>query len=388
MRDLVLENRIVVSPMCQWSAHEGLVQPWHYAHLCNLAISGAGLIIVEATAVEAGGRISNHCLGLYTDEQETALARIVTDASTISSVPFGIQLAHSGRKGSCHRSWEWKMMDAGNVDWGKGKMSKVTLSPEEGAWPVIGPSAIAYDEGWQVPREMDRADLDRVRAAFADAAKRADRCGFQLIELHAAHGYLLHSFLSPISNKRTDAYGGMLENRALLLQEIVEEIRGNWPKSKPIGVRITGSDWTEGGLESDDAVQLSRLLASSGVDYVVASAGGIAPDIRVPDVSPAYMLEFVKAVRGQADIARMAVGMIYAPEQAEAIIASGDADLVAIGRGFLDDPRWAIHAAVELGRPIGKIHPRFQRTHPSRWIAYSSMHPPQGDGSVYEGKVP
>lgn len=360
---LELPNRVVVSPMCQYAARDGVAQPWHWMHLGGLAVSGAGLVILEATAVEAIGRISYYCLGLYNDRQEEALTRLVRNLKSYSSeVKLGVQLAHAGRKA------------AGYPRSGPRRDEPLTMA--DGAWEVTGPSPVAYDagRGWQTPRALDEAGLMRVRDAFVDAARRTDRCGFDLIELHGAHGYLLHTFVSPLTNFRTDRYGGGMRNRMRFPLEVVESMREVWPRAKPLGMRITGDDWCEGGLTLDDAVTYARALKSAGLDYVTLSAGNIAPGVKYPPVNPGYMAHFAERVRSQVGVPTMAVGMILHARQADDIVATGKADLVALGRAFLDDPRWAWHAAAELGVDV-PYPERYNRVRPTAWPGYRIAHP-------------
>ncbi len=346
---LTLANRIAVSPMCQYSAVDGSATDWHVQHLGSLSLSGAGLVIAEATAVEPAGRITPGCLGLYCDANEAALERVVATCRRWGSARLGIQLAHAGRKASSQ------------VPWLGGK----PLAAAEGAWPRVGASAIPFDAGCPAPEPLDEAGLARVRDAFAAAARRADRLGFDLVELHGAHGYLLHSFQSPIANRRTDAYGGSPENRMRFPLEVAAAVRAVWPRQKALGMRITGSDWIAGGLTSADAVAFARELERIGFDYVCVSSGGISPDARVT-VGPGYQVPFATAVKAGSGIAVQAVGMIVQPRQAEAIVAEGQADCVALARGFLDDPRWAWHAADALGAEA-PCPPQYVRSRPGLW---------------------
>lgn len=360
MGGLELANRIVVSPMCQYSAIEGVVQPWHMVHIGGLMLSGAGLVIMEATGVEADGRGTHGCLGLYTDEQEQALARLVSETRKFSPAAIGIQLQHAGRKASTRSIAErWR---------------GEPLPAEDGAWKPWGPSALAFDADWQTPIEMDEAALQRVQASFVQAAKRADRAGFDLVEIHGAHGYLLHSFLSPLSNQRTDQWGGSFENRARFPVQIARAVRDVWPKGKPLGFRVNSTDWHPDGLSLDDAVALGRMLKEAGVDYAVMSAGNIAPGIQIPSASPGHQVEFATAIKEKTGLIAMAVGMILHPQQAERIVADGRADLVAIGRAFLDNPRWAVHAAAELGVDLNYAD-QYIRARPNNWTGFKQVHP-------------
>jgi 2,4-dienoyl-CoA reductase-like NADH-dependent reductase (Old Yellow Enzyme family) len=345
-------NRIVVSPMCQYSADDGSATDWHAAHIPALAMSGAGLVILEATAVERIGRITHGCLGLYSDSNERRLRDVVASARAFApaGTKFGIQLAHAGRKASNQRPWE----------------GGAPLGPDQDPWPVVGPSAIAFDNGWQIPAALDEVGMVRIRDAFVAAAIRSHRIGLDLIELHMAHGYLLHSFFSPISNRRDDAYGRDLDGRMRLLLEIARAVRAVVPSGTvALGARITGTDWRDDGVTPDDAVVLARALKEAGLDYVCVSSGGGAPGVRVP-VGPNYQVPFAERVKREVGILTQAVGMIVTPSAAEAVIAEGRADQVAIARGILDDPRWGYHAATELGAEIALPAP-YARVAPKLW---------------------
>ncbi len=348
---LELENRIVVSPMCQYSAEDGAASDWHMTHLGMLANSGAGLLMVEMTDVERDGRITPGCLGLYSDQCEAALHRVIQHCRRIGTAKLGIQLAHAGRKGSSRRPWEGGQ----------------PFKPGDGAWETIAPSAIPFGEGWPAPRAMTAEDIARVRAAFVAAAKRAVRIGFDAIEMHMAHGYLLHSFVSPLSNRRTDGYGGALAARMRFPLEVAKAVRAVVPKETPVGARMTGSDWMEGGLTPDDAVAFARALKQAGLDHVDVSSGGIALDTRNP-TTPGYNAPLAEKVRREAGIATRTVGLITEPRQAEAIIAAGKADMVALARAMLDDPHWAWHAARDLQAEV-KRPPQYQRSAPKLWPA-------------------
>ena len=344
-----LANRIVVSPMCQYSAFDGCASDWHLAHLGMLANSGAGLLIVEATHVERHGRITHGCLGLYSDDNEATLARVVAHCRQHGTAKLGIQLAHAGRKASSQRPWE-----------GGG-----ALPPGEDPWQTIGPSPLPFGDGWHVPRVATVEDIARVRADFVSAAERAVRIGFDAIELHFAHGYLAHAFLSLISNHRTDRYGGSLENRMRFGREIAQAVRAVVPKSVALGARITGSDWRDDGLSADDAVAQAKALKSDGLDYIDVSSGGIAASIRNPS-SPGYNVSIAERVKRESGIATRTVGLILTPAQAEAIVAEGKADMVALARGMLDDPRWGWHAAQALGAEVERA-PQYTRAGPKLW---------------------
>ena len=359
LRGLELPNRVVVSPMCQYSAVDGVVQPWHQIHLGGLALSGAGLVIAEATAVEERGRITHGCLGLYTDAQEAAFADLIASFRRYSTAKVGIQLGHAGRKASCRSIFKrWK---------------GESLPPEEGAWTTIAPSAIAFDDGWHTPAEATEGDIAGVIAAFASAAQRAHRAGFDLIELHAAHGYLLHEFLSPLTNHRSDRWGGSAENRNRIAVEIARAVRAAVPAEMPVGFRLTSTDWHPDGLTLDDAVELARQLKAEGMDYAVMSSGNIAPVANIPRASPGHQVGFAARVRQEAGLPTMAVGFILDGPQAEQVVAGGEADMVAIGRGFLDDPRWAWHAAAALGVDID-YPPQYVRARANNWTGYAMIH--------------
>ena len=349
MADCKLANRVVVSPMCQYSANDGCASDWHLTHLGMLANSGAGLVIIEMTDVERHGRISHGCLGLYSDACEAALARIVRHCHQIGTAKLGIQLAHSGRKGSSKRNWE-----------GGG-----SLGPGADAWQTIAPSAIPFGPGWQTPRVMIADDFGRVRNAFAEAAARAARIGFDAIELHLAHGYLLHNFVSPLSNRRDDEYGGSLEGRMRFPLEVARAVRAATPRSVALGARITGSDWHSDGITLDEAVVQARMLKDAGLDYLDISAGGATADIRNP-TTPGYNAPLAARIRREVGIVTRTVGLIQTPEVAENIVSSGQADLIAIGRSMLDNPHWGWHAAKILGGEI--LRPQqYCRVMPKQW---------------------
>lgn len=346
-----LPNRVVVAPMCQYSAVDGCAGDWHLQHLAQLGHSGAGLVMLEATAVEQRGRITHGCLGLYTDDCEASLGRVLTAARRFAGpARFGIQLAHAGRKASAHRPWE---------------QEGAPLGPAEDAWPTVAPSPLPFGEGWPVPEALDQAGIAGITEAFVEAAQRAVRLGFEVIELHAAHGYLMHEFLSPVANRRHDAYGGALENRMRLPLGVARAVRECVPGTVALGMRITGTDWVDGGFTPDEAVALARALKVLGLDYVGVSSGGIAPDIAIP-AAPGFQVPLAAKVRAGAGIATRAVGLISGAEQAEAIIAEGHADMVALARAFLDDPRWAWHAADALGAAVW-CPPQYARARPPLW---------------------
>jgi 2,4-dienoyl-CoA reductase-like NADH-dependent reductase (Old Yellow Enzyme family) len=353
LADLELANRIVVSPMCQYSADDGVASDWHLNHLGMLANSGAALVVIEATGIERSGRISHGCFGLYSDDCEAALARVVAHCRRYGTAKLGIQLAHAGRKASAQRPWEGSQ----------------ALEQGQDPWETIAPSAIPFGPQWPTPREMTTDDMERVRDGFVQAAKRAVRAGIDAIELHGAHGYLLHSFVSPISNRRSDGYGGSLAARMRFPLEIAQTVRAVVPKGMPLGARITGSDWSEGGLTPDDAVTFARALKVAGLDFVCISSGGISADTR-PTLVASTNVEFAEKVKREAGIATRTVGLIATPKQAEAIIAEGKADMVALARAMLDDPHWGWHAAQTLGAEVPRPK-QYQRAAPKVWAGAS-----------------
>jgi 2,4-dienoyl-CoA reductase-like NADH-dependent reductase (Old Yellow Enzyme family) len=345
--------------MCQYSAADGCATDWHLQHLMQLAIARAGMVVVEATAVERRGRISHGCLGLYSDANEEALARALDAARRIAQpgTCFAIQLGHAGRKASCQRPFEG------------GK----PLSAGEDAWPTVAPSAIPFAEGWHTPAVLDAGGLARVRDAFCQAAERSVRLGFDAIELHMAHGYLLHEFVSPISNRRTDGYGGSPEARMRFPLEVTRAVRAVVPGSIALGARITGSDWIDGGLTPEDAATFAGELKAAGLDYVCVSSGGNVATARIP-VAPGYQVPFAAKVKAACGLATRAVGLIAAPQQAEAVIAEGQADFVALARAFLDDPRWVWHAAERLGAEIAPP-PQYARVSRAMWPGAALVRP-------------
>jgi 2,4-dienoyl-CoA reductase-like NADH-dependent reductase (Old Yellow Enzyme family) len=345
MRELELANRIVVSPMGQYSAENGSATDWHMMHLGHLSVSGAGLLITEATAVEVPGRLSKTDLGLFSNENEEALARVVAFCRKHGGAKLGSQLYHGGRKSSITTAWE----------------GQKAIPVEQGGWVPYSASDVPYP-GRNAPQGLDEAGIKRAIKAFTDAAKRADRIGFDLIEIHGAHGYLIHNFLSPFANKRTDRYGGSLEGRMRFAIEVYEAIRAVVPERKPIGMRISSTDWVEGGWTLDDSVVLAAELKKRGCDYITASSGGSVPEQQLK-VGPGYQVPFAERIRREAGIACMAVGLITEPQQAEDIIAGGHADLVALGRGMLFNPRWPWHAAMALGEQV-YYPPQYERSHP------------------------
>ena len=353
-----LPNRVIVSPMCQYSAVEGVPQPWHWRHLGSLALSGAALVIVEATGVEAAGRISPGCTGLWNDAQEAAFATLIADVRTYCDTRLGIQLAHAGRKASMGIPW---------VENGRRR------ELNEDGWITYGPTTAPFADTYTTPQALDDAGLARVRDAFVAAAQRADRAGFDAVELHGAHGYLIHEFCSPLSNTRTDQYGGSLENRLRFPLEIAAAVRAAWPKTKALGVRITGSDWTDGGFTPEDAAVFAGKLQDLGYDYVDVSSGGNIPTAKIPGRELGYQVAFADKVKNSTGIATMAVGMIVTPQQAEDIIVSGQADMVCLARAILDDPNWAHHARAALGEASALPLP-YMRAGPDLWPGWPTAH--------------
>lgn len=339
---LRFRNRIFVSPMCQYSAVEGLAQPWHLVHLGAFAQGGAALVVAEATGVSPVGRITPRCLGLWSEKHAEAL-RPVVDFIKSEGALAGIQLAHAGRKASCSPPWEGGQ----------------PLSLDRGAWTAIAPSASAYSEKYPVPREMSGADLQEVKAQFVNSAKLALSAGFDVVELHMAHGYLLNSFLSPLSNLRSDSYGGSLENRMRFPVEVARAVRAVWPHERPLFARISAVDWVDGGWNLQDSIVLSRELKNSGVDLIDVSSGGNSPAQRIP-VTAGYQVPFAEAIRHEAGIKTGAVGLITDPRQAADIVGDEKADAVFIGREMLRDPHWPLRAAHALGIEV-RWPPQYER---------------------------
>jgi 2,4-dienoyl-CoA reductase-like NADH-dependent reductase (Old Yellow Enzyme family) len=338
IRGVELPNRIAVSPMCQYSSVDGLANEWHRVHLGSRAVGGAGLVLTEAAAVVAEGRISPEDLGIWSDAHAEALAPIAAFIGSHGAVA-GIQLAHAGRKGSTPAPWN----DGRRVD------------PADGGWVPVGPGDEAFTDGYPVPRPLSAEELGEVPAAFAAAAVRAQKAGFRWFEVHAAHGYLVHEFLSPLSNTRTDEYGGSFENRARLVLAIVRAVREAVGEDDVVAVRVSATDWTEGGWTADDTVELAPLLAEAGADLVDCSSGGNVADAAIP-VGPGYQVAFAERVRNETGVPTGAVGMITEPDQADGIIRSGQADLVLLARALLRDPYWPLRAAAELGeRPATPV---------------------------------
>lgn len=334
LRGLTLRNRIMISPMCQYSAVDGVAQDWHLVHLGRFALGGAGLVTVEATGVEARGRISPGDMGLWNDEQARALARIAEFLKANGSAA-GIQLAHAGRKASTKRPWD-----------GGGPLTDADAAAGEAPWETLAPSALAFTDGWHTPKAMSTADMAEVIVAFREATKRALTCGFDVVEVHAAHGYLLHEFLSPLSNHRTDAYGGDRAGRMRFPLEVVQTVRAVWPEERPLFVRVSAVDYGEGGLTLEDTVAFAQALKALGVDLVDCSSGGNSTTY--PQAGPGYQVPFAAAVRKDAQIATAAVGLVLSAEQAEQILGEGSADLICIARKALDDPNFPLHAVETL----------------------------------------
>lgn len=349
LRSLTLSNRIAVSPMCQYMAVDGSATDWHLMHYGSFAMGAAGLVMFEATHVSPVGRISHHCLGLYSDANEQALRRVVDFCRRHGVAKLGIQVAHAGRKGSAHAP-----RDGGRP-----------LGPDDNPWLTVAPSALPFGPDWPVPVALSYEGMREIVAEFASAAERAARIGFDLLELHVGHGYLLHEFLSPLSNRRTDEYGGSTEARMRFPLEVFDAVRTAFPSERPVGVRVSATDWVDGGWTPDETVMFARALKARGCDFVDVTSGQLDPRQQIP-LAPGYNVPFAERVRREADIPTMAVGMITGPQQADEIVASGQADLVAIARGMMDDPRWAWHAARALGAETAYA-PNYARCHPSVW---------------------
>lgn len=334
LRGVECRNRIFVSPMCQYSSRDGFPTDWHLVHLGGRAVGGAGVVMMEATAVAPEGRISPDDMGIWSDQHAAALERIVRFIREQGAVP-AIQLAHAGRKASTAAPWT-----------GGGP-----VPIEEGGWQVIGPSAVAFGPGYQEPRALSLAEIEGVVKQFARAAQRAADAGFEMVEIHAAHGYLLHQFLSPLSNRRDDEYGGAFENRVRLAVQVARRVRAAWPDNLPLLVRLSATDWVEGGWSPADSIELSRRLAAEGVDMIDCSSGGLVPGAKIP-AGPGYQTPFASAIRREAGIATAAVGLVTSPEQAEQIVATGQADAVLLARELLRNPYWPLAAARRLGAEV------------------------------------
>jgi 2,4-dienoyl-CoA reductase-like NADH-dependent reductase (Old Yellow Enzyme family) len=347
LRGLTLPNRIVVSPMCQYVAEEGKATTWHLIHLGGMALSGAGLLCIEATAVEPEGRITAGDLGLWNDRTEAALRLVLAAIRQHSKIGVIMQLAHAGRKASSKVPWEG------------GQLVPVSA----GGWLPVAPSALPHQQGEPAPAALDPAGMQRMREAFAASARRAMRLGLDGIEIHGAHGYLLHEFLSPISNRRTDQYGGSLENRMRFPLEVFDAIRAEVPADKPVGVKVSATDWIEGGWDVEQTIALARELKQRGADWISVSSGGISPLQKITP-GPGYQVPFARAVKEATGVNTIAVGLITQARRAEQLLASGQADQVALARAMLYDPRWGWHAAAELGATIDDAPPSYWRAPP------------------------
>ncbi|MBW6523972.1 NADH:flavin oxidoreductase/NADH oxidase [Sphingomonas sp. RHCKR47] len=347
---LSLANRIVIAPMCQYSAEDGCMTDWHLIHLGQLALSGAGVLTIEATAVVPEGRITYGDVGLWDDATEAAMKRVVDGIRAHSSMPIAIQLAHAGRKASTDLPW---------------KGGKQIAATEANGWQTEAPSALAFGEGEAAPVALTRARMDAIRDAFAEAARRSARLGLDAVQIHAAHGYLLHEFLSPLSNRRDDDYGGSLENRMRYPLEVFDAVRGAFPADKPVTVRVSGTDWVEGGWDAAGTIAFAQALEARGCAAIHVSSGGLDPRQDIP-VGPNYQVPLARAVKGAVSIPVVAVGLITDYEQAEAIVATGDADLIALARTILYDPRWPWHAAAHLGGRV-RAPDQYLRSQPRRF---------------------
>jgi 2,4-dienoyl-CoA reductase-like NADH-dependent reductase (Old Yellow Enzyme family) len=346
LRELTLPNRIMVSPMCQYSAEAGQASDWHMMHLGQLAMSGAGLLFIEATAVEPQGMITAGDLGLWSDATEQALARVIAGIRQHSTIALAIQLSHAGRKASSNAPW-----DGGQL---------VTVA--QGGWQPVGPSALPHKAEEPPPLALDEAGLERIRTAFVASAKRAVRLGIEAIELHMAHGYLLHQFLSPLANQRTDAYGGSLENRMRFALEVFDAVRAAVPGGVPVGVRVSATDWVEGGWDLEQTLAFGQQLKARGCDWIDVSSGGVSPLQKIT-LGPGYQVPFAETVKREIGVPTIAVGLVTEAAQAEQIVATGQADLVAFARAMLYDPRWPWHAAAELGAQVS-VPKQYWRSNP------------------------
>lgn len=346
---LTLKNRIMVSPMCQYSAIDGLPTEWHPIHLGSMAISGAGLVTVEATAVSPEGRITPQCLGLWSDRHAEALAPVIASVRAVSDTPLSLQIGHAGRKASAAVPWEGGRQ----------------IGLDAGGWDIVGPMAEALREGERAPAALDEEGIGRIVTAFADTARRAAELGFDMLELHGGHGYLISSFVSPITNRRNDSWGGSLENRIRLPLEILRAVRAVWPAERPIGVRINGTDFAEGGSTIEDVLAYAAALKAAGADLVTASGGGVTLAQKITP-APGYQLPAAARIRAETEVTTCAVGMIHDAHQAEAIIAEGKADMVALARAMLFNPRWPLHAALALGEDAAWPN-QYERAAPRAW---------------------
>lgn len=336
-----IANRIVIGPMCQYSAEDGAASDWHMIHLGSLALSGAGLLVIEATAVSPEGRITPGDLGLYSDATEAALARVVQAIRKYAPITLAIQLAHAGRKAASHKPWDGgQQLKRGEAGW----------------WQAVGPSALPHGSGEDAPLALDAAGLQKIKDDFVASARRALSLGLDGIEIHMAHGYLLHEFLSPISNRREDAYGGSAQNRARFPLEVFDAVRAACPADVPVWVRVSATDWVPGGWDLDGTIALAKALKARGCAAIHVSSGGVSPQQQIK-LGPGYQVDFAARIKAETGLATIAVGLITEPEQAEAIIASGQADAVCLARGMLYDPRWPWHAAAKLGATVRAPEP-------------------------------
>lgn len=349
---LKLSNRIVIAPMCQYSAQDGCMTDWHVIHLGHLALSGAALLTIEATAVEPGGRITHADVGLWSDETEGAMARTLDSVRRWSDMPLAIQLAHAGRKASTDLPW---------------KGGRQIAPDHPNGWQTVAPSALPFAADENPPAALDREGIVRVRTAFADAARRAGRMGIEAVQIHAAHGYLLHQFLSPVSNRRTDEYGGSLDNRMRLALEIFDAVREAFPADRPVSVRVSGTDWVDGGWDIAQTIALAQALEARGCDAIHVSSGGLDPRQQIP-VGPSYQVPLARAVKQAVKMPVVAVGLITDYDQAEAIVGTGDADLIGLARTILYDPRWPWHAAAHLGASV-RAPDQYLRSQPRQYRA-------------------
>jgi NADPH2 dehydrogenase len=349
IRSATLKNRVVVAPMCQYAATDGKAGPWHLMHYGSLMAGGVGMLVMEATGVTPEGRISPACLSLHDDETQAAFADLIQTIKTFGDGLVGVQLAHAGRKGSTSL-----------------KTGSSYLTPADGGWELIGASPIAFSDQWAAPKQASEAELLELVDAFAQAARRALKAGFDFIEVHSAHGYLLNQFLSPLSNQRSDRFGGSFENRTRFPLMVLKAVRDVWPQDKPLGIRISAVDWKEGGFTLDEAVAYVKQAKALGYDFVCVSSGGLVPDAKIPGNEPGYQVAFAEHIKKETGMLTRAVGMIAKPSQAEEILKEGQADMIALARGFLDDPHWVWHAAEALGVEIPYPF-RYARAHPKLW---------------------
>ncbi len=350
LRDMTVSNRLVVAPMCQYLSEDGNANDWHLMHLGQLSMGAGGVIFTEATHVSPEGRITPKCLGLWSDDNERTLKRVIDFCKAHGVAKMGIQLAHAGRKASVNPPLK----------------GSAPIAAADGGWQTLGPSEVGYGD-WPTPRALDDDGLATVKAQFVTATERSARIGFDIAQLHAAHGYLMHQFLSPLSNVRNDRYGGSIEGRMQFPLEVFEACRAVWPENKPLGVRVSATDWVEGGLTVDEVVEFAKALKAKGCDFIDVSSGGNHPGQKIA-LGPGYQVPFAERIRNEVGIPVMAVGLITEPRQAESIVASGKADFIAIARGAMDNPRWAWHAARALGVDT-EYPPQYVRCRPDTWRA-------------------